>query len=194
MRRTVMHLAALALTAGPAFAQGEEAAGKTNLLSVNGGLMFWTLVIFIILLVVLSKYAFGPITAAVEAREAALEEAITGAKRDRDEAARLLAEQRRQIEAARVEAQRIIAESGVTGEKLRLQMLDETRQQQQGLIERAKLELQSEKDKAILELRREAVELAIAGASKVIERNLDDQGNRRLVDEYLASLAQPAGR
>ena len=61
---------------------GEEAA-KGGLLTPQGGLMIWTLIIFLILFFVLSKYAFKPITAAVEAREKALEEAIAGAKADR---------------------------------------------------------------------------------------------------------------
>ena len=84
---------ALILLATPATAFAAEEGGKVNLLSPNGGLMFWTLLIFIVLLVVLSRYAFKPLVAAVEAREAALESAITKAQQDRDAAAKLLAEQ-----------------------------------------------------------------------------------------------------
>ena len=126
--------------------------------------------------------------AAVEARERALEEAIEGAKRDREEAARALAEQLKQIEAARLEAQKIIVEGRQTGEKLRATMIEETHQQQQAMLERARREIGTEKENAIAELRREAIELAIAGASKVIEKNLDDQSNRKIVESFLASI------
>ena len=166
----------------------EESGQSANLLSPNGGLMFWTFVTFIIVLVILGRFVFPKITAAVEARERALEEAIEGAKRDREAAARSLAEQQQQIEAARNEAQRIIAEGRQVGEKVRAQMVEETHQQQQQMLERARREIEMEKERAIAEMRREAVELAIAGASKVIEKNLDDQSNRKIVESFLSSI------
>ena len=165
-----------------------ESVPSGDLLTPNGGLMFWTLVIFLILFAILGKLVFPKITAAVEAREKALEEAIEGAKRDREEAARILAEQQKGIEAARVEAQKIIVEGRQTGDKLRAQMIEETQQQQQAMLERARREIEMEKENAIAELRREAIELAIAGASKVIEKNLDDQSNRKIVETFLASI------
>lgn len=166
----------------------EESAQSGNLLSPNGGLMFWTLIVFLFLFFILGRFVFPKITAAVEAREKALEEAIEGAKRDREEAARALAEQLRQIEGARGEAQKIIVEGRQIGEKLRSQMIEETHQQQQQMLERARREIESEKERAIADLRREAIELAIAGASKVIERNLDDQSNRKIVETFLSSI------
>src|SRR5437762_2143661 len=132
----------------------EESGQSGDLLSPNGGLMFWTIVTFVILFIILAKLVFPKITAAVEAREKALEEAIEGAKRDREAAARALAEQ-------------------------------------QQMLERARREIEQEKERAINEMRREAVELAIAGASKVIEQNLDDQANRKIVETFLSSI--PAG-
>ena len=166
----------------------EEAAPKVNLLSPNGGLMFWTLITFLLVFAILGRLVFPKITAAVEAREKALEEAIEGAKRDREEAARILAEQQKGIEAARVESQKIIVEGRQAGDRVRATMIEETHQQQQAMLERARREIEMEKEKAIAELRREAIELAIAGASKVIEKNLDDQSNRKIVETFLASI------
>jgi F-type H+-transporting ATPase subunit b len=166
----------------------EESKKGANLLSPNGGLMFWTLVTFLLVFAILGKLVFPKITAAVEARERALEEAIEGAKRDREEAARALAEQQKQIEAARLEAQKIIVEGRQMGEKVRATMIEETHQQQQAMLERARREIEMEKENAIAELRREAIELAIAGASKVIEKNLDEQSNRKIVESFLASI------
>ena len=165
-----------------------ESEHSGDLLTPNGGLMFWTLVVFIFLLVVLGKFVFPMITASVEERERKLEEATEAAKRDREEAAKLLAEQQRQIEAARNDAQKIIVEGRQVGEKLRAQMVEETHQQQQQMLERARSEIAREKEQAIADIRREAIELAIAGASKVIERNLDDQANRKIVESFLASI------
>jgi F-type H+-transporting ATPase subunit b len=169
----------------------EESANSGDLLSPNGGLMFWTLVTFVFLFIILWKFVFPPMFAAVEAREKALEEAIEGAKRDREAASQALAEQQRQIEAARNEAQQIVAQGRQTGEQVRAQMIEETRQQQQQMLETARREITQEKERAIADMRREAVDLAIAGASKVIEKNLDDQSNRKIVESFLSSI--PAG-
>jgi F-type H+-transporting ATPase subunit b len=177
------------LAASPAALLAQEAEGGTRtFMKPDTGLMVWTLVIFIVLMLVLSRYAFGPITAAVEAREKALEDAIEGAKRDREAAAKLLQEHQAAIDAARGEAQKIIAEGRAVGEKMRADMIEATRKEQQDMLERARREIESEKDKAIIHLRREAVDLALAGASKVIEQNLESQKNRQLVESYLASI------
>ncbi|MBA3644556.1 MAG: F0F1 ATP synthase subunit B [Gemmatimonadaceae bacterium] len=166
----------------------EEATPKANLLSPNGGLMFWTLIVFLILFFVLGKFVFPKITAAVEAREKALEDAIEGAKRDREEAAKYLDEQRAAIETARNDAQKILAEGRSTGEKLRTEMMEETRVQQQDMLDRARREIEAERNRAIAEMRREAVDLAIAGASRVIEKNLDQKSNRDIVEKFLSSI------
>jgi F-type H+-transporting ATPase subunit b len=176
--------------AAAAFAQegAEHASGGGGLMSLQLNLMFWTLLIFVILYFILSKFAFGPITAAVEAREKALEEAIEAAKRDREQAAKLLQEHQAQIDAARGEAQKIIADGRSVGEKIRADMVEQTRKEQQDMLERARREIESERDRAIAQLRKEAVDLALAGASKVIEQNLESQKNRQLVESYLASI------
>jgi F-type H+-transporting ATPase subunit b len=188
MRAPILSAAALLLAAPRAIAQDAGHDAPAGLLDVNSGLMFWTLLIFVALIFILSKYAFGPITAAVEARERALEEAILAAKRDREEASAMLEQQRQQIEAARNDAQRLIADGRAAGEKLRAEMLEETRVQQQDMLDRARREIGAEKDRAIQELRTEAVDLAIAGASRVIEKNLDDKSNRKHIESFLGSL------
>lgn len=175
------------LTALPAFASEAEAP-TGGLLTPQGGLMFWTLLVFGALFFVLSKYAFKPILTAVEGREQALRDAMDEAKADREQAARLLAEQQKALEAARTDAQRLIADGRATAEKMRADLLEQTRVQQGEMLERAKRDIESEKQGAIADLRREAVELAIAGASKIIEKNLDDAANRALIDKYLASI------
>jgi F-type H+-transporting ATPase subunit b len=188
MRSLLTAIAGSLATATQLMAQESAGHEPVNLLAPNTGLMFWTLIIFVVLFFVLRRFAFRPLTAAVEARERALEEAIQGAKRDREEAARQLAEQIKALEAARAEAQRVIAEGRTTGEKLRSDMLAQTKHQQQELLARARVEINNERARAIADLRREAVDLALAGASRVIERNLDDQTNRTLVESFLSTV------
>ena len=185
--------AAITLSAAPALASEPEASGPVNLLEPKAGLMFWTLIIFVLLCVVLAKFAFKPLFAAVEAREKALEDAIEGAKRDRAEAAELLAQHRAQLESGRGEAQKLIADGRAISEKMRSDMMTQTKQQQEEMIEQARRVIEGEKMAAIASLRSEAVDLAIAGASRVIEQNLDSTNNRRIVETFLASLEGAKG-
>jgi F-type H+-transporting ATPase subunit b len=177
-----------AVTAAPALAQGE----KVDLLSPNYGLMAWTLIIFVVLAFVLTKFAFGPITRSVEVREQALEQAINAAKRDREEAATLLAEQRAALDEARSDAQRIIVDARATAERVRAELVEQAHTEQTNMLARARQEIEIEKGRAIAQLRREAVDLAIAGASRVIDRNLDQPANRQLVESFLASISPDA--
>ena len=82
----------------------------------------------------------------------------------------------------------MIAEGRAVAEKMRTDLLEQTRKEQQEMLERARREIESERDKAVVQLRREAIDLALAGASKVIEQNLESDKNRKLVESYLASI------
>jgi F-type H+-transporting ATPase subunit b len=154
------------------------------------GLITWTILIFVTLMLLLKKFAFGPILEAVNSRERAITDAMAAAERDRNEAARLMAEQKAAIEAARNEAQRYIAEGRATAESMRSEMLEQTRVQQAELLDRARKEIETEKVKAVDELRREAVDLALAGAGKLISQKLDAAGDRAIVEQYLATLGK----
>jgi F-type H+-transporting ATPase subunit b len=182
----------VAKAVGATVAVAQEAPAPAHpgstLVALQANLMFWTFAIFLILFFILRRFAFGPITAAVEAREKALEAAIDAAKADREAAAKLLAEHQAQIDAARGEAQKLIADGRSVAEKMRGDLLEQTRHEQQEMLERARREIGSERDRAIAQLRKEAVDLALAGASKVIEQNLESAKNRQLVESYLSSI------
>ena len=182
------------LTLALAIVQEHAAAGEAppGLMDLRLNLMFWTLVIFGVLFWILKRKVVPVILGAVEAREKALAAAIEAAKKDRDEAARLLEEHKASIESARDEAQKLIAEARGISEKSKADMLERTRQEQQEMLERARRDIANERDKAIAELRREAVDLAIAGAAKVIEQNLDGDKNRKIVENFLSSLDSQA--
>lgn len=189
MHTLLRSLFLVAVAGTPALAQE---AHKVDLLSPNYGLMVWTLVIFLILLFVLSKFAFKPIIAAVEAREQALEDAINSAKRDREEAALLLAQHRAALDASRGEGQKLIADARAAAERVRTELVEQAHAEQARMLERARAEIDAERAKAIAELRREAVDLAILGAGKVIGQNLDREANRKLVESFLASVSPSA--
>lgn len=165
------------------------AAAEGGLLDVNVGLMFWTILIFLIVLAILYKMAYPAILGAVEAREARIEELLASAQRDRDEASRLLEEQRARHEELRAQVQELLAEGRTAGERLRDEIVAEARQEQQAIAERARREIEQQTARAMAEVRAQAVDLSIAAASKLVQKDLDDEGNRRFVRDFLDRLA-----
>ena len=167
-------------TGGPVFAQ-ETGAGGGGPLTVDGGLVIWTLVVFGLLLYVLKRNAWPVLLAAVREREQKLERQLA-------EAAALLEEHKKLVAAARGEAQDILNRAKTVAEKERATLLAKAREEYERLLTRARKEIEEEKEKALLALRQEAVDLSIAAAAKLLDANLDTEANRRLVTEYLASL------
>jgi F-type H+-transporting ATPase subunit b len=182
------------VVAGPA-AAAEDQGG---ILTPAGGLMVWTLIVFGIVLIVLYKFAYPLILGAVEAREQKIRELLAAAARDREEAERLLDEQRREHEALRAQAQEIFGEARASGERTREELLAQARRDVEEMIARARRDIASETERALDEVRRDTVDLAIAAAERLIHRNLDDEQNRRLVRDFLGQVERhgasvPAG-
>jgi F-type H+-transporting ATPase subunit b len=165
-----------------------EEGGAAGPFAVNPGLIIWTLLIFGALLVILAKTAWPAILKAVEEREHRIQEQLDQAAKANAEAQQLLSDYQQQLASAKAEAQEVVAQGRLAGEKLRDELVAKGRAEQEELLERARREIQVERDRALAELRREAVELSIAAAGKVIERNVDTEADRKLVQSYLASL------
>ena len=162
--------------------------GTTPLFTVNLGTTVWTTIVFLALLGILWKFAWGPILTAVESREKGIQSAIDEATARNAEAERLLQEHRDQLADARRQANELIAEGKAAGERLRKEIEEKAREEGQMLIERARAEIERERDQALDALRRESVELALAAASHLLREKLDSQNDREMVERYLGEL------
>jgi F-type H+-transporting ATPase subunit b len=166
----------------------QAAEGPASPFEVNFGLFLWTWVVFLVLLWVLWKFAWPGILKATLEREqkikgqlAEAEKLNAGAKAALAEGARLQAE-------ARALAQSLLAEAKAAVEKERASAVDKIKLDQDALIERARREIAAEKETAIAELRREAVDLALGAAAKVIGQRLDSEADKKIVLDYLAKV------
>src|SRR5256884_7470147 len=168
--------------------------GEFTPFSINTGLIFWTVVVFAILLALLWRFGWPALLKTVEDRERRIQQQLEEAERARAEAARLLEEHKRTIAGAKAEAQEIVARAKAVADKERETLLARARQEYEQLLERARHEIAAEKEKAIVALRREAVDLSIAAASKLLEAQLDSETNRKLVIEDLAQLEAERAR
>lgn len=174
------------ILAAPGMLLAAEEGG--GVFSINLGLMVWTWVLFLLTLFVLAWKVFPMIAGGLEQRQRKIQQAIDEAKDDRDEARRLLDEHGRQLDAARLEAQRIIDEGKQAGERMRKGLLEEARGEQEEMLERARVEIRREQERAIEAMRREAVDISLAAAEQLIKTRLDSEQDRQLVEEYIGKL------
>ncbi len=168
----------------------EEAAhaGPSSPFEVNPGLTIWTLVVFIVLLFVLKKFAFPAILKTTEDRERTIARQLEEAEKANSEAKALLEENRKLLAQARTQAQTLVADAKTASEKERAAAVEKTRHEQDELLARARRDIAGERDKALADLRREAVDLSLAAAAKLIGQRLDSGADRALVESYLSSL------
>jgi F-type H+-transporting ATPase subunit b len=168
--------------------EAEAHQGPVSPFEVNFGLFFWTWLVFFGLLYVLKKFAWPPLLKATVEREKRIQELLDEAALRNKEAQTLLEEHQRLLADSRAKAHAMIVEAKQVAEKERALAMEKTLQEQQQLLERARRDIIAERDRALAELRREAVELSLAAASKLIGERLTSETDRKLVQEYLARL------
>ena len=179
---------------GPAGAIALSAADTAAGLQIN---LFWIIVAalnFIVLLVILATFAFGPLRRILEERRARIEEGLKDAEQARRD--RESAEQERlaALQEARREANEILARAQKVAQETRDADIAATKEDLERMRERAAAEIESEKQRAITELRKEVADLALRAAGKVVGETLTSARERRLVEEFLAETnAEPGG-
>lgn len=190
-RLTLLALPALLLMTPVALLAQEHGAdgGGGGLFSINGGLMVWTIVIFTTVFLVLWRFAWGPILAALAAREKGIQDSLDEAKARQEEAEKLLEDHKKQLSEARGEAQAILAEGREAADRLRKELEGKAREESEAIITRARAEIEREKEAAVQALRKEAVDIALAAASKLLHQKLDGELDRKLVMEYVDGLS-----
>jgi F-type H+-transporting ATPase subunit b len=164
------------------------AAKSPSLIDINPGLMFWPLITFVVVLVVLRKYAFGPIQQMIETRRAAVTADLDAAEKAREEAQAALAEYREQLAEARKEASRIVEDARRVGEERRAADVAAMEAETVRLKEQAKNEIAAETRQALAELKRHVAELTVAATEKVVRARLDTAEQKRLIDDALADV------
>jgi F-type H+-transporting ATPase subunit b len=158
------------------------------LVSPNVGVMIWTLIAFLVAMVLLAKLAFPRISEVLDRRQRAIEESIEMAQRTRAEAQQLLEEYRERLREAREQADAIVTRARQTAEAQERRALEEARARREELLEQTRRDIEAETRRAIAEIRAEVAELTIIATEKVTRKTLDEADQKRLVEEALSEL------
>ncbi len=182
-----LYFALTVLMTAPAFA-AEHGGGEPNVFAGDIGNAIWTIVIFLLVVLVLGKYAWGPILKSLQAREDFIRESLEKAKRDRDQAEARLKEYESQIANARAEATAIVEEGRRDAEAVKRTIEETARAEAEKMVVRARTEIQIATDTAVKDLYTLSARLATGIAAKILEREISAQDHERLISESLASL------
>lgn len=160
------------------------------MLEINPGLIIWTIITFLAVLIILRGAAWKPLLKALSDREEKIRSSLEQAERAHQEAQRLFEENRKQLAAAEEQSARIIREGRDMGERLKSEILEKAQAASRQMVEQAKDEINREKESALMQLRSEVSDLAIAAAGKILEANLDEPRQRKLVDAAIKELSK----
>ncbi len=158
------------------------------LVQLDPGLFVWTIITFLILLGVLTRFAWKPLLKALETRENEISQSLEDAKKAKQELERLSAEGDEIIAKARSEAQGIVSEGKKAAEQLTANTLNKAKEEAMANLSAAKEQIKIERDKAIIEIKGEVVNLSLSIAEKLVKKNLSKEDNKSLIDESLKNV------
>jgi F-type H+-transporting ATPase subunit b len=162
--------------------------GGSALISVEGTLFWSTLILFLLFALVLGKFAWGPLLEIVESREKTVRDQVEGAQKAQVEAQALLNQRQDLLKDATREREEMLARAQKEAEVLRADLVGKAKGDAEGILERAKQQIEREKSQAVLELRRQVADIAMEAAAKIVKSSLTPEAQRKLVDETIAAL------
>lgn len=199
IRNLTFAVVMLALTAGPALAAAPAEAGNgaeaaaPNPFAGDFGNALWTVIVFVLLLWVLGKFAWGPILSGLQSREQFIRESLEEAKENRDAAEARLKEYEEKLAGARDEVDEIMAEARRDASALREREEARAKEEAEKMLERARREISIAQETAVQDLYRKATALSTAAASRILEREISPQDHERLISDAIASVERMDG-
>ncbi|MDZ4711327.1 MAG: F0F1 ATP synthase subunit B [bacterium] len=170
------------------FLVSEPGQEKPSLLSVNPGLIIWQIIIFVLLVILLKKIAWKPLLTALHTREQTIKDSIDQAEKLQKDAEALIEQHKKNLTDANVQSMKVINDAKETANKMRDELMNRAQEDSRKLIEQAKVEIRQEKETAMSELRNEVSDLAIKAAEKIIKDNLDENKQRKIVNDFISQI------
>ncbi|MFA6438037.1 MAG: F0F1 ATP synthase subunit B [Bacteriovoracaceae bacterium] len=158
------------------------------MLDINPGLIIWTIITFVLLVIVLGKFAWKPILQALQTREQEIADALKKAEDAKKDAERMMQENKIAMEKVTNETARLIAEGRTMAEQLKNDIVAKANESAKKMMDQAKDEIGREKESAMVQLRTEVAELSIIVAEKILDESLDSAKQKKMVDKVLQQL------
>jgi F-type H+-transporting ATPase subunit b len=174
--------------AAPAFAA--EEAGANNPFAGDIGNALWTLVVFFAVVLVLGKFAWGPILGALQKREEFIRQSLETARREREEAEARLKEYVDKLNAARAEATAIVEEGRRDAEATRRRIEQEAHAEAEKMVARGRREIEIATESALQEIYQTVARLSTDAASRILGREISPADHERLIAQSIEQLGR----
>jgi len=158
------------------------------LIQPDPGLFIWTIVTFLVLLALLAKFAWRPLLQALESRQERIRNSLEDAERARQELERLQQESAKIMQQARIEAESIVTQTRADAERLREELKQKAKDEADNILRNAQQQIQLQTRQAIQQIRHEVADIAVLLTSKLLERNIAKEDNKRLIDDTLKQI------
>ena len=165
-------------------------AASGGILSFNTGFAIWVLISMVVFLLIMGKYAVPPILQALNEREQRIKDSLESAEKAIAKAEKISQENKQALKDAEIEAQKIRKEALEEAEILRTEKIEKAKKDAAKIVEDAKKTIEQEKKQALTDLRNEVAELAVKSASMIIDAELDQAKNKKLVDNFIGDLSK----
>ncbi len=152
--------------------------------------VFWSIIVFVILIIVLWKLVLKPVNNMITKRQEEIRGTIDDADRKSLEAGKYLEEQKKSIDKARLEAKKIINEGKEAARKIKDEIEGQASEKSKLMLESALTEIRSEKDRSIIEVKDEMVDIALSASQKMISKSLSEEDHKKLIEESLKDLGK----
>jgi F-type H+-transporting ATPase subunit b len=159
-----------------------------TLVQPDPGLYIWTIATFLVLVALLAKFAWRPLLEALERRQEAIRKSLDDAQKAKQELERLNVESQRILAAARAEADQILSNTRSDANRFREELKQKAQAEAAGIVKNAEQQIELETARALQQIRSEAVDLSVAIASKLLERNVSKEDNDRLIEETFKQI------
>jgi len=172
--------------------EGAHAESQPNILEPQAPLAIWTAAVFVVLLLILTRFAWKPLLKALHDREEHIEHCLLEAERARNEAERLMAENQKNLTRAAEQARALFDEARQVAETTAATIVQKAQAEAESARERAEREIGNARDQALSEIFSKTADLAIAVAGRVLSRDLTEADQRRLVETAMSELPEMA--
>jgi len=159
-----------------------------KILNPMSSTIFWSIIVFVILIVVLWRFIFKPVNNIISKRQTEIQESINSADKQKEEAQKYLEEQKIQLDEAKKEARKIIEDGKTAAIKVKGEIEEKAIEKSKAIMEAAMSEINAEKERSIAEVKNKMVDIALAATEKMIAKNLSEKEHKKLIEETLQEV------
>lgn len=158
------------------------------MLNFESGVVFWIFITFVLFILLLRKFAWGPILSALDKREQNIQESLDAAEKAMKRAEEISKKNDEALKKAEMDAQQMRKQAKEDAEKIRDEIIEKSRSEAEAVKKQTLDSIEQEKQKVMLELRSKVSELAIEATNKILNAEIDEKKNKKLVDDFINEI------